>query len=148
MPSLVNKCQPFYPYMAAHRTAPTEAMLTGETASPPHTGPAFLHFLGRYPHLPRFCQTRVPCLRRRRNKAPSIGLSPHVDLAGHRGGSRSARRVIYGSARFYGLRIMCCPEVPSNLALIFRSKISMGFRTYFFRDKYSAPRIHLQGSGK
>ena len=46
-----------------------------------------------------------------------------------------------GSARFYGLRIMCRPEVPSNLALIFRSKISMGFRTYFFRDKYSAPRI-------
>jgi len=35
------------------------------------------------------------------------------------------------------------PEVPSSLALIFRSKISTGFRTYFFRDKYSAPRIPL-----
>ena len=84
---------------------------------------------------------RVACLRRRRNKAPSIGLSPHVYLAGHRGGSRSARMVICWKRAILWPPDHVLPDVPSSLALIFRSKISIDFRTYFFRDKYSAPRI-------
>ncbi len=97
-------------------------------------------FLGRYPE-PRFCQTRVPCLRKRRNKASSIALAPHIDLARHRGGSRSARRVICGKRAILWPPDHVLPEVPSSLALIFRSKISSASVLTFFRDKYSAPRI-------
>lgn len=74
-------------------------------------------------------------------------VSPHAYLARHRGGSRSARRVICWKRAILWPPDHVLPDVPSSLALIFRSKISIDFRTYFFRDKYSAPRIpHLLAS--